>query len=242
MKRLAFMFVAAAIAADAAVILKEEKGNLRLGNRQSREFAFAGTDTTKGRVVVDFHNRIDYPRAAGWCPCWQIFVNGTPLSAAATRSETRLLNRPYHLNNRWHGKYPADNHSDKWYALYLPDCKEAARHFSPPTQEATHIVLDISDLVLPDATNTVTLRVGGLSGSFYAANNIMNHKPQVVFEWFEIRQEDAPTKLARVVERALDAGVRPLSVLVDRRWLEHDRAIIARIETEHPAQPCTDRR
>ena len=197
MKRLAFMFVAAAIAADAAVIFKE-KGDLRLGNRQSREFAFAGTDATKGRVVVDFHNRIDYPRAAGWCPCWQIFVNGTPLSAAATRSETRLLNRPYHLNNRWHGKYPADNHSDKWYALYLPDCKEAARHFSPPTQEATHIVLDISDLVLPDATNTVTLRVGGLSGSFYAANNITNHKPQVVFEGFEIRQEDAPTKFARV--------------------------------------------
>ena len=34
---------------------------------------------------------------------------------------------------------------------------------------------------------------------------------------------------ARVVERALDAGVRVVSVLVDRRWLEHDRAIVDRI-------------
>jgi len=38
----------------------------------------------------------------------------------------------------------------------------------------------------------------------------------------------------RVIERALDAGVRPVSVLVEERWLEHDRAIIGRIEREWP--------
>ena len=38
----------------------------------------------------------------------------------------------------------------------------------------------------------------------------------------------------RVIERALDAGVRPKSVLVDERWLEHDRAIVERIEREWP--------
>lgn len=42
---------------------------------------------------------------------------------------------------------------------------------------------------------------------------------------------------ARVVERALDAGVKPLSVLVDRRWLEHDRALIERIGSEVPEAP-----
>lgn len=42
---------------------------------------------------------------------------------------------------------------------------------------------------------------------------------------------------ARVVERALDAGVKPLSVLVDRRWLEHDRALIERIGSEAPEAP-----
>ena len=39
---------------------------------------------------------------------------------------------------------------------------------------------------------------------------------------------------ARVIERALDAGVRPLSLLVDDRWLEHDRPIVERIQAEHP--------
>ena len=42
---------------------------------------------------------------------------------------------------------------------------------------------------------------------------------------------------ARVVERALDAGVRPLSMLVDQRWLAHDRAIVDRVLTEAPDAP-----
>ena len=41
----------------------------------------------------------------------------------------------------------------------------------------------------------------------------------------------------RVIERALDAGVRPVSVLVDERWLEHDRAIIERVQTVEPEIP-----
>ena len=41
----------------------------------------------------------------------------------------------------------------------------------------------------------------------------------------------------RVIERALDAGVRPASVLVDERWLEHDRAIIERIVEARPDVP-----
>ncbi len=39
---------------------------------------------------------------------------------------------------------------------------------------------------------------------------------------------------ARVIERALDAGVRPVSLLADDRWLEHDRAIVERVQSEHP--------
>lgn len=41
----------------------------------------------------------------------------------------------------------------------------------------------------------------------------------------------------RVIERALDAGVRPASVLVDERWLEHDRPIIERILSVRPEAP-----
>lgn len=42
---------------------------------------------------------------------------------------------------------------------------------------------------------------------------------------------------ARVIERALDAGVRPLSVLVDEHWYEHDRETIERIEDADPDAP-----
>ena len=39
---------------------------------------------------------------------------------------------------------------------------------------------------------------------------------------------------ARVIDRALDAGIRPVSALVDDRWLEHDRALIDRLATSDP--------
>ncbi len=41
----------------------------------------------------------------------------------------------------------------------------------------------------------------------------------------------------RVIERALDAGVRPASLLVDERWLEHDHAIIERVSVLFPDVP-----
>ena len=42
----------------------------------------------------------------------------------------------------------------------------------------------------------------------------------------------------RVIERALDSGVRPVSVLVEERWLEHDRAIVERIRHELRQHGC----
>lgn len=42
---------------------------------------------------------------------------------------------------------------------------------------------------------------------------------------------------ARVIERALDAGMRPVSLLVDERWLEHDRAIVERVQAACPDAP-----
>ena len=200
------------IAVDASAddqILLIEKGELRLANRQSREWTFPAVDSARGRVVVEFRNRIDYPTASGWCPCWQIFVNGKMLTAAATRSETRLLNRPYRLRNKCHGNYRADNGSDKWYALYLPDFVSAERCFSPSTTEATRTVLDISDLVRTDGTNVITLRAGGIEPSFYLLNNVTNHKPHVVFSGFKVRVEDVPTRLARAKERAGRAMFAP---------------------------------
>ena len=42
---------------------------------------------------------------------------------------------------------------------------------------------------------------------------------------------------ALVIERALDAGIRPFSLLVDERWLEHDRRIIERVRAAYPDAP-----
>lgn len=42
---------------------------------------------------------------------------------------------------------------------------------------------------------------------------------------------------ARVIERALDAGVRPTSMLVDERWLAHDCAIVDRVQASFPEAP-----
>ena len=41
----------------------------------------------------------------------------------------------------------------------------------------------------------------------------------------------------KVINRALDAGIRPVSVLVDERWRAHDRAILERIERAWPECP-----
>ncbi|MBR0405631.1 MAG: RNA methyltransferase [Eggerthellaceae bacterium] len=41
----------------------------------------------------------------------------------------------------------------------------------------------------------------------------------------------------RVIERALEAGICPTSVLVDERWLEHDRPIIERVQAANPNAP-----
>ena len=212
--------LAAALCADAGTLLEIPK-NVKLGDRQCKALCFPWVDPAKGRVVVDLSCRIDYPRAAGWCPCWQIEVNGKAITAAATRSETRLLNRPYCLNNKWHGRYAADNRSDKWYALYLPDFKSAGRHFNPPLiSEATRVALDISDLVKTDSINTVTHRAGGVSGSFYKSQGATDRTPSVVFGEIRIYMEKELSRIPRAPEKIIRATVKnPVKTVfsVDRK-------------------------
>ena len=125
--------IVAAFAAQGGEVLLEHCKDFKIGNRQCREFRFVSPDPAKGRVVIDFRNRIDYPRLGGWCPCWQIFVNGKVLTASATRSEPRLLNRPYLIPHRWFKQYRADNGSDKWYAIYMPEYGLENKGFVTPT-------------------------------------------------------------------------------------------------------------
>jgi hypothetical protein len=197
-----------AAACEAKVLAKADKDEY-VYNRGHKSWEFPGVDIAKGRVVVDFYHRIDYPRTGGWCPCWQIEVNGKVLTASATRTETRLLNKPFEIIHSWFGAYRVDNRSDKWYSIYEPEFHGADGNFRPANPEASHLVLDISDVVRSEGTNVVTLSAGGLSESHYKANGILDRKPSVVFGKFEVRQESEPTWLKRTVEKAARAEFVP---------------------------------
>lgn len=210
MNRIICFFAASLMAFEAAadVIVPADK-DIYIGNRQHRAWAFPGVDPAKGRVVVEFLHRIDWPRLGGWCPCWQIEVNGKVLTAAATRSETRLLNKAPEMKHRWFGKFCADNRSDKWYSIYQPDFHDGDRGFFSCTTEASRVVLDISDVVKTEGTNVVTLSAGNLSASHYISSGVTDRKPSVVFRGVTVRQESVPTKLPRVEEKEIRAKFGP---------------------------------
>ena len=191
--------------AEGAVLLNDA-GETRILNRQNHEWMFPPADPSVGRVVVSFRHRIDFPKPAGWCPCWQIEVNGKPLTAMATRSETRLLNKPYELKHRHHGRFVADNRSDKWYSLYLPEFDTADSLFSPPTSEASRVAMDISDIVSATYTNVVKIRCHVPRGP-YAINKITDRKPGIVVGEFTVRQEKVQSRLPRIVQRELRASL-----------------------------------
>ena len=174
-------------------------------NRQSCEWTFPAVDAPNGRVTLEFRHRVDYPRAAGWCPCWQLEINGRIVTAAATRKEKRLLNKPYETRHRHFGSFIADNHSDKWYSLYLPDFHAADGAFVPASAEATRVVLDISDLVRTDAENEIRIR-SHVPKTLYNVNNITDRKPAVVVGELKVHVErETPSRLRRSAGKAVRA-------------------------------------
>ena len=183
-------------ASDASELLRVEK-DFRILTRHNQDWKLPAVDGTKGRVVVEFSNRIDYPRNAGWCPCWQIEVNGRLLTAAATRNETRLLNKPYRMRHKWYGEYRADTGADKWFALYVPEFHSADGEFAPAEPEVSHYVIDISDAVSPEHENVLRLYACSLSQDFYTSNHVTDRKPAVVFGGLVVRQENTPTRLPK---------------------------------------------
>ena len=190
--------------AEDKVLVDDRGRNVSILNRQSREWQFPSVDPAKGRVVVSFRHRIDFPKPAGWCPCWQIEVNGKVLTAMATRSESRLLNKPYEMKHRHHGRFVADNRSDKWYSLYLPDFGTADGFFVPATKEASRIALDISDAVSSTETNSIIIRCHVPRGP-YTVNGVTDRKPGIVVGNFEVRQESENTRIPRRAAKKIRA-------------------------------------
>ena len=113
----------------------------------------------KGRVVVSFEQRLDFPRLGGWNPCWQILVNEQLLTAMADRNSTRLLNKGLSAIHADYGVSRVCN-GDKWYALYSPDYEQAVPKFLPANFEAYKIKLDISDVLSQQEQNVLRIRFG----------------------------------------------------------------------------------
>ena len=147
----------------------------------------------KGRVVVCFEQRLDFPRLGGWNPCWQISVNDQLLSAMADRNTSRLLNKGLTAVHSDYGVARVCN-GDKWYALYSPDYEMAITKFLPANLEAYKIKLDISDLLSKQEQNHLRIRFGAELEGYYRLWGI-KRRPALAIRNFTVIQEDAPTRL-----------------------------------------------
>ena len=147
----------------------------------------------KGRIVVTFEQRLDFPRLGGWNPCWQIFVNDHLLSAMADRNTSRLLNKPLTAVHQDFGLSRVCK-GDKWFALYSPDYELAITKFLPANLEAYRIQVDISDALSKQEPNMLRIRFGAELEGHYR-NWGIKRRPALAIRNFSIIQEETPTQL-----------------------------------------------
>ena len=114
------LLLGAVFALKAETILLDMPEEFFIERRDYKELKLPPVPRNR-QIVIEFRHRTDYPKPAGWCPCWQIEVNGKMLSSMATRTKVRLLNKPLTMYHKHHGNYKVDNGADMWYSLYLPD-------------------------------------------------------------------------------------------------------------------------
>jgi len=162
----------------------------------------------KGRVVVSFEQRLDFPRLGGWNPCWQILINDQLLSAMADRNHSRLLNKGLTAVHMDYGIARVCK-GDKWYALYSPDYELAVSKFLPANFEAYKIKLDLSDVLSRTEPNVLRIRFGSELEGHYR-NWGIKRRPALGIRNFSVVQEDTPTQLKPVVKDNKPVKVRRL--------------------------------
>jgi hypothetical protein len=152
-----------------------------------------------GRVLLEFEHRIDHPQLAGWCPAWQLFINGRIVSGMATRSHTRLLNKKPVLAHKDHKRFRAWT-GDKWYSLYSPDFEKGKSRFKPDNPEAYRVVLEISDLLNKNSENQISIRFVAHLENFYRRNNI-KRSPALAVRNLRVSQQSVPTELGKTLRQ-----------------------------------------
>ena len=207
---IAALFSFSVLLAEAAPrVLVEAKEDVVIDSRAQKEWRFPAVSDAHGRITVEFFHRIDYPRAAGFCRALQIEVNGKAINSSGTRSRSRLLNKPFEMRHKHHGKYVVDNRADKWYSMYLPDFHAADGFFSPATAEASRLLLDITDLTFTNQENKITIRCY-VPGSLYVGNKAAGRRRAVVVGGFAVHAEPGVDHLSRKSEKEMRPKLAPL--------------------------------
>ena len=192
MKLLYFLLLLAFSVSASEKVLLESPGETFIRLRQNRNWTFPAMKNP-GRITVEFEHRIDFPRLGGWNPCWQIFVNGAPVSSMATRHHARLLNKSLSSYHKDHGAYRVCA-GEKWYSLYSPDYELAKERFQPADPQAYRVVLDITDLLSGEKENTVTLRFGSELSGYYRSLGL-KRVPALAVRNFRVVQSDVPSPI-----------------------------------------------
>ncbi|MHB8995647.1 MAG: hypothetical protein ACYC63_10385 [Armatimonadota bacterium] len=115
-------------------------------------------------VRVALSIRMDSPELSGSTHVLKLLINGKPVRAAIDRTHVRLLNKP--LTTRMASgivlPWVRDN---VWRVVYAPDFESAATTKAGGMQitdaSPYRLVLDVTDLVTPNAENTLTIEHQG---------------------------------------------------------------------------------
>lgn len=116
--------------------------------------------------------RLDCPQAAGSTHVMRLALNGRGITGGLTRSQARLLNKPLTAKMAGGLEVPWVR-GTVWRVVYSPDfalvADEAAGGSRILDVSPYRMVLDITDLIAPDAANTLTIEHQG------AALNLRQH-------------------------------------------------------------------
>lgn len=178
--------------AGAKEIFINEAAEQGLFNRRSKSWEIPPL-SGKGRVVFAFECRLKFDRLGGWNPCWQLMVNGKKAAPMATRSISRVLNKPLQLQHIDFGPHNLIR-GGRFFALFSPDFESAKSRFKPKCEEAYRFVIDITDLLFKDGKNNITLRFGSELDDFYISQK-QGFPPEFRFRNLQIRQDDTASEI-----------------------------------------------
>lgn len=142
---------ATSLLAPASFMLQDEP--VSFAPARGADWTFpALTPAAHERVVLEFQARVQFDRPAGSMYFLDLTLNGQPVDCAIDRLRTRLLNKPPQVGHganvlAWYQPLSG------WRICYGPDFDESKQPGYGP--DAYRFVLDVTDLVKPDAENVV---------------------------------------------------------------------------------------